>query len=178
MEQKNTSARRLPGAVFALLLTTLLAGAYAAGTGSSDNWPGRKLQSDSESAGSLYDKGVAADKAGNNRAALKYFQRAFELDRQNPDILNMLAHSKLKAGLINEAITDYWAALKLRPRFPEAREYLGEAYIQAALMEIKTLKSYGEDGEEQREDLVKEFRDAAEGLEPVTGKKAAERGEN
>ena len=114
---------------------------------------------------SLYNKGREADKAGDNKAALKYFQQALKLDKNNPDIINMLAHSERKLGMLNEAITDYWTALKLKPRFPEAREYMGEAYIQAALKEIETLKSYGEEGDEQREDLVKAFKAAAAKLE-------------
>lgn len=165
MKQGHKLPASVLGAAAALLLAGLIAGSYASGTGSADNWPGHKLESDSETAASLYDKGVLADKAGDNKAALKYFARAYDMDKRNPDIINMLAHSKRKAGRINEAIEDYWTALKLRPRFPEAREYLGEAYIQGALKEIETLKSYGKDGEEQREDLVKAFKDAAAGLE-------------
>ena len=165
MKPGKKALRNITGILSAILIVGVLAGLYAAGTGSSENWPGHKLQTDSETAMSLYDKGVLADKAGDNKSALKYFQKAFELDRRNPDVLNMLAHSKLKTGLINEAILDYWTALKLRPRFPEAREYMGEAYIQAALKEIGTLKGYGKDGEEQREDLIKAFKAAAAGLE-------------
>ncbi|MDD5692605.1 MAG: tetratricopeptide repeat protein, partial [Candidatus Omnitrophica bacterium] len=64
----------------------------------------------------------------------------------------------------DESLETYKKALELRPRFPEAREYLGEAYIKAALREIKTLKGYGVDGEENLEDLVKAFKEAAAGL--------------
>lgn len=152
--------------MFALMLIAgLMAAVYAAGTGSSDNWPGRKLETDSQSAMTLYDKGVEADKAGNDKVALDHFQAAYNLDKRNPDIINMLAHSKRKLGRLNDAILDYWTALSLRPRFPEAREYMGEAYIQAALKEIETLKSYGKDGEEQREELVAKFKKAAADLE-------------
>jgi hypothetical protein len=49
--------------------------------------------------------------------------------------------------------------------FPEAREYMGEAYIQAALAEIETLKSYGKDDDEQRAALIKAFKDAATNLQ-------------
>ena len=137
----------------------------AIGTGPSSNWPAEEKKAAPETAMSLYDKGVQADKTGDNKAALQYFQQALKKDKNNPEILNMLAHSERKLGMINEAIDDYWKALKLRPRFPEAREYMGEAYIQAILKEIETLNSYGKDGEMQKNELIKAFKDAAATLQ-------------
>jgi hypothetical protein len=61
-------------------------------------------------------------------------------------------------------LRNYAKALKLRPNFPDAREYLGEAYLQALLRELDTLKSYGKNGEEQRQDLIKALTDAADSL--------------
>jgi tetratricopeptide (TPR) repeat protein len=112
----------------------------------------------------LYQKGVEAGKDGDYSKAISYFQDALAEDPENPDALNMLAHAQRKIGLINEAIENYWKALKYRPNFPEAREYLGEAYIQAALQEIKALKDAGKEGEEQLEDLTKDFKEAAKNL--------------
>jgi len=157
------------------LLGWCLAGALVAGTavavlgmgsGPSSSWPSSQSAQAPGMGTSLYDQGVAADKAGDDKAALDFFQRALKKDKQDPDTLNMLAHSERKLGMLNEAIDDYWKALKLRPRFPEAREYMGEAYIQAASKEIETLKSYGKDGEEGRAKLIKAFQDAAAGLQP------------
>jgi len=142
---------------------------YAAGTGPSENWSETEKTEAPETAMSLYDKGVAADKACDNAAALDYFMGAQKLDSKNPEILNMLAHSERKLGMLNEAINDYWTALKLKPRFPEAREYMGEAYLQAALSEIDTLEGYGKDGEQQRDSLIRAFKTAAAALpEPKT----------
>ena len=160
-------------AAMAILAAGMAVRSHAEATGSSDNWPGRKPGTAPETAMSLYDQGVRADKAGDDKAALQYFRQALAQDRKNPEIINMLAHSERKLGMLNEAILDYWKALRLRPRFPEAREYLGEAYIQAALAEIATLKSYGEDGEEQREDLIKAFKAAAAGLEAEEARETA-----
>ncbi|MFA6435455.1 MAG: tetratricopeptide repeat protein [Elusimicrobiales bacterium] len=137
---------------------------YAGGSGFSSDWPAGKEAATPLSAKLLYDKGVLADKAGDDKTALDYFRQALKQDKKNPDMINMLAHSERKLGMLNEAITDYWTALSLRPRFPEAREYMGEAYIQAALKEMETLKSYGKAGEQQRKDLIKAFKDAAEAL--------------
>src|SRR5580704_9363078 len=94
---------------------------------------------------SLYDQGLAASQANDFQKALPLFEQALRNDPNNPDVLNMLAHSQRKIGLIDESIANYNKALQLRPRFPEAREYLGEAYIQAALREVEILKSYGSD---------------------------------
>ena len=98
---------------------------------------------------SLYDQGIAASQANDFQKALPLFEQALRNDPNNPDILNMLAHSQRKIGLIDESLANYKKALELRPNFPEAHEYLGEAYIQAALREVETLKNYGNDGKEE-----------------------------
>jgi tetratricopeptide (TPR) repeat protein len=135
---------------------------YAAGT-SSSTW--ERNTSEENPAVSLYDQGVTAHKNGDFQKALALFNQALTQDWNNPDILNMLAHTQLKLGMIDEALDNYKKALSIRPQFPEAREYLGEAYVQAALREIKTLKDYGSSGVQQAEDLTKVFKDAAAGLE-------------
>ena len=172
MKNKNNTLLLLFSGLSTALALGFAARMYASGTDWRPMTPpaAETVKPEEPTAESLYKKGQAADKAGDNTAALKYFQEALKLDKKNPDIINMLAHSERKLGMLNEAITDYWIALKLKPRFPEAREYMGEAYIQAALKEIDTLKSYGEEGDEQREDLIKAFKDAAAKLE--AGEKA------
>jgi len=110
---------------------------------------------------SLYDQGVDANTKGDYKQAKTLFEQALSINSNNPDTLNMLAHVQLKVGMIDESLANYKKALQLRPRFPEAREYLGETYIQAALRELTTLKSYGRDGDEQAEDLEQEIKKAA-----------------
>lgn len=113
----------------------------------------------------LYAEGKKAADMGDYGKALGYFEKAHDADADNPDVLNMLAYSQRKTGEIDQAIANYQRALELKPRFPEAREYLGEAYIQAALREIETLKSYGAEAEHELEELVEAFKEAAEGLD-------------
>lgn len=144
-----------------ILFLVLAVNAYAAGT-SSSSWS--DMDSKKSSAASLYERGVEASNGGNLNGALSYFERALAEDKDNPDILNMMAHTQLKLGQVDESLATYKKALELRPKFPQAREYLGEAYIKAALNEIKILKGYGVDGEENLEDLVKAFKEAAAGL--------------
>jgi tetratricopeptide (TPR) repeat protein len=147
-------------AVINILLTGLTA-TISLGAGGGSSGGSNSSMFEAPSAAAIYDKGVKADRAGDYKTALQYFQQANEMDRNNPEILNMLAHSQRKLGMINEALANYNTALMIRPNFPDAREYLGEAYIQAALREIETLKSYGKAGEEQRNDLIKALKTAA-----------------
>ena len=112
-------------------------------------------------AANWFAKGKQAIAAKDFAGAEKAFAEANRIQPNNPDTLNMLAYSQRKLGRFDDAFANYGKALKLRPRFPEAREYLGEAHIQAALREIETLKSYGADGKEELEDLVNALKSAA-----------------
>ena len=121
-------------------------------------------QTQNKAAASLYDQGVQANNNNDFQKALPLFEQALRADPNNPDVLNMLAHSQRKIGLIDESIANYKKALELRPRFPEAHEYLGEAYIQAAMREVETLKNYGNDGKEELEDLSGDIKEATQKL--------------
>lgn len=152
--------------IFVFTISAMIS--WAAGTSStSPSWGTRESSSSLEkepeslSAVQLYDQGVAAHKKNDFKTALDLFEQALKMDRNNPDILNMLAHCQLKLGKIDDAVENYKKALRLRPTFPEAREYLGEAYVEAALREIKTLRGYGNEAAEELEDLVKALKDAA-----------------
>ncbi|HXL74045.1 MAG TPA: tetratricopeptide repeat protein, partial [bacterium] len=101
------------------------------------------------SAMDLYNDGVAYSNKGNFYKAQDLFTQALKLDPNNPDIMNMLAHSQRKQGLLDDAMMNYWFALKLRPNFPESREYLAEAYLQGLLKEMDELKNEGDKGKEQ-----------------------------
>jgi tetratricopeptide (TPR) repeat protein len=112
----------------------------------------------------VYHQGVAATKQKDYQRAVELFQQALQSDPHNPDILNMLAFSLRKSGHLDEAFVYYHQALEIKPQFPEAREYLGEAHLQAALREIQTLKSYGANGREDLQDLIKAFKTSAASL--------------
>ena len=113
---------------------------------------------------SLYDQGMQATGQGDFKYALSLFQQALQDDPQNPDILNMLAHSQRMVGKIDEAIVTYKKALELRPDFPQAQEYLGEAYLQAAQRQLEILQNDGDEGKEQWGILAGALKDAAKGL--------------
>lgn len=130
--------------------------AFAAGTAK----PTSSISQNAEVA-KLYEQGERAADKGDFAAALAQFQAAQAIEANNPDVLNMLAYSQRKTGKIDEAIANYHRALELRPEFPEAREYLGEAYVQAALRELERLKSYGKKGQHEAEELAAAIREAA-----------------
>ncbi len=117
----------------------------------------------------LYSQGVSDTNAGDYKTALAYFDQANKLQPNNPDILNMLAHSQRRVGvgddvMLDLAMENYWKALKIKPDFPEAREYMGETYLLVLLEQIDKLKGYGDKGKDQLDKLTQAFLDAAEKL--------------
>ena len=161
MNETHTTKRPL---ILIAMICLGVASAFGSGTEYRPSGPitvPSPTASPQQKAADLFQKGKQAADAQNFAAAEKFFADANRLTPKNPDTLNMLAFSQRKLGKFDDAFANYGKALKLRPRFPEAREYLGEAHIQAALREIETLKSYGADGKEQLEDLVKALKDAA-----------------
>jgi len=151
-----------------VLMAAVMAGAfsgislYASGTSST------QMQDNNSGASaptvSLYEQGLVAVKNNRFEQAIGLFEKALADEPHNTDILNQLAHAQRKAGFLDEALENYKRALKLRPNFPEAREYMGEAYLQAALRELKTLKSYGPSAQEEAEDLTKDFKETVQEL--------------
>jgi len=101
-----------------------------------------------------YEMGMKDVRQSQFRDAVKHFQKAVETDSQNADAYNMLAFSQRKNGKLREAIRNYHRALEIRPRFPQAREYLGETYLKAALEQLHTLKRSGPEARKEYEELL------------------------
>jgi Tfp pilus assembly protein PilF len=108
-----------------------------------------------------YTKGLEYVKSGKLEAARIEFERAARKAPKDADVLNMLAYSQRKTGQLDQAIHNYQKALKLRPKFPQAREYLGEAYLQAALRELGELEGYGDEASKERDQLIRALEAAA-----------------
>jgi Flp pilus assembly protein TadD len=117
----------------------LAAGVEARGSKSKEN--------KEDSASKLYAEGVKLAEAGDFGAALERFENANKERKNDPDILNMLGFTQRKLGRLDAAFASYAKALQLRPDFPEAREYLGEAHLQAALEQLRLLSEQGAAGE-------------------------------
>lgn len=67
--------------------------------------------------------------------ARKEFQEAIEYNAQLPEAWNDLGYTQRKLGDYTAALTAYEKALSLRPDYPEALEYRGEAYLGAGRVE-------------------------------------------
>lgn len=138
-----------------LVLVSALSASAALAAGS-DPKPAPK-----STAETLYNEGIVLAEEGRHAAALQKFRAAQELKADDPDILNMIAHSLRKTGKLEEAFATYEKALQLRDRFPQAREYLGEAHLQAALIQVQILRSYGAEGEAELAALLDALKRAA-----------------
>lgn len=114
-----------------------------------------------DKASELYEKGLELVDAGEFEKALEQFEKS---DRERPndaETLNMMAFANRKLGRLEAAFELYDQALAVRADFPQAREYLGEAHIQAALEQVRVLRSYGPSGAEELKQLLAAFEEAA-----------------
>lgn len=141
-----------------LSMTLILMAAIGGGTFAVVHAGGSDSSSDGDAA-SLFDEGVTLVEKGDYEEALARFEAASEETTDDPDILNMLAFTQRKLGRLDEAFETYAQALELRPRFPQAREYLGEAHLQAVVAQLALLKSYGDEGTEAYDQLLTALRE-------------------
>jgi tetratricopeptide (TPR) repeat protein len=109
----------------------------------------------------LYNEGMELAEEGRHAAARVKFEEAYKLQGDDPDVLNMLAFTMRKTGDLEGAFAMYEKALQKRERFPQAREYLGEAHLQAALKQVYALRSYGAEGQEELNALLDALKRAA-----------------
>jgi len=110
---------------------------------------------------------AAASEAARNgdcKTALPLLAQTVAAEPKNAEALNLLAYCQRKTGRIDDAFVNYRRALALRPQFPAAREYLGEAHVQAALQQIDILRGYGESARPELDKLVAALRAAADAV--------------
>ena len=62
--------------------------------------------------------------------------KAYDKDKENPDILNYLGFTLRKAGNFEEAEKFYLAGLEIKPDHKGINEYLGELYVKTNRMEL------------------------------------------
>jgi len=113
---------------------------------------------------SVYNLGVNALNNNDYSKALGYFKQALKQDKNNINAMLMIGYTQVRLGDPDDAITNLKAVLKLQPRSAKAREYLGEAYIRAAVQEMDTLNSYGEAGKDPLQKLGAYFTTTYENL--------------
>ena len=62
--------------------------------------------------------------------AFDKLEKAYKLDKKNPDILNYMGFTTRKVGDFVKAENFYLEGLKLKPNHNGINEYLGELYVQ------------------------------------------------
>lgn len=169
--------------VLGLALLMLSSAAWAASSGggssSSSSSAAEGGSGKQNEAQQMYDRGMQLVKEGDFHGALQRFQGAHKKDRNNAEYLNMVAYTQRKVGNLEDAFDTYERVLGMKPNFPQAREYLGEAHLQALLLQIDVLRGYGDDGRKEYDLLVAALQEAArtlsagvEGPTPVPDRKS------
>lgn len=82
------------------------------------------------SAESEYMRGVRARVIADWAAAETAFRAAIVLEPTHAEAWNELGYALRNQRRYGESLDAYHEALRLRPEFPEALEYLGEAYVK------------------------------------------------
>jgi tetratricopeptide (TPR) repeat protein len=172
LENQNRASRAV-GFATALLIAMATPVLAMPGGGSDDEEDKSAAAEDSgaDEAAGAYDRGMQLVKEARYQEALERFRVAAKKDKKNPEYLNMVAYSLRKLGNLDDAFETYEKTLAMKPDFAQAREYLGEAHIQAVLLQIDVLRGYGEKGKAQHDALVAALQEAAKTLqaEPMGG---------
>ena len=124
--------------VFAFLLLTNFC--FAAGGSSSSNSNEANLYKEAKK---FIVKAKKLEKKDKVEKALKLYSKAYDKllkaydkDKENPDILNYLGFTLRKAGNFDEAEKFYLAGLEIKPDHKGINEYLGELYIKTNRIEL------------------------------------------
>ena len=124
--------------VFAFLLLTNFS--LAAGSSSSSNGNEASLYKEAKK---FIVRAKKLEKKDKVEKALKLYSKAYDKllkaydkDKENPDILNYLGFTLRKAGNFDEAEKFYLAGLKIKPDHKGINEYLGELYVKTNRIEL------------------------------------------
>ena len=124
--------------VFAFLLLTNFC--FAAGGSSSSNGNEANLYKEAKS---FIVRAKRLEKKDKVERALRLYSKAYDKllkaydkDKENPDILNYLGFTLRKAGNFDKAEKFYLAGLEIKPDHKGINEYLGELYIKTNRIEL------------------------------------------
>jgi tetratricopeptide (TPR) repeat protein len=168
---KSKAKRRLYVAAYAgaafIVAATIAHAASSGGGGSTPDRPeATSAEPSRDEAQEIFDRGMQLVKEGKFEDARERFEKAVSKKKNDPDYLNMLAYTQRKTGDLEDAFKNYEKALGQRPKFPQAREYLGEAHLQAALLQIEILRGYGAEGQKELDELTAALQRAASTMKP------------
>lgn len=157
----------------ALLALSLLSGAaYAAGSSTPEatEEPAAAADPWTEKWGNLGPDYAAAEALVKEEKFAEAITALEALPKQDdPRVINYIAFSTRKMGETDKAIALYTKALEIAPEFTLAREYLGEAYLQAKDMEkakeqlAEIEKLCGNQDCEEYKDLAEDIKKAEAG---------------
>ena len=124
--------------VFAFLLLTNFSLAASSSSSSNDNEASLYKE-----AKKFIVRAKKLEKKDKVEKALKLYSKAYDKllkaydkDKENPDILNYLGFTLRKAGNFDEAEKFYLAGLDIKPDHKGINEYLGELYIKTNRIEL------------------------------------------
>jgi len=128
----RTRRGRAPRVLLATALTLAL-GATTAHPAGDDPVPEPKPTSSpalAATAPRLTNEGLALATSGDWSGAEDKYRSALRADRSIPEAWNGLGHALKKQARYDAALVAYDEALRLRPDYPQALEYLGETYVE------------------------------------------------
>ena len=155
--------------VFAFLALTNFS--FAAGGSSSSSGSDSNEAKLYKEAKKFVVKAKKLEKKDKLEKALKLYSKAYDKllkaydkDKENPDILNYLGFTLRKAGNFEEAEKFYLAGLKIKPNHKGINEYLGELYVQTNRIELakeklEVLKGCKCEEYEELRELIEEKKD-------------------
>lgn len=129
-------------------------GAMSRGAEEGDAPPAKEMASS-------YAEAQAAAREGRCEEALRLVHHALSLDPTDAEAFNLRGYCLRKTGDLAGAFRAYETALKLRPDFPEARAYLAEAHIDAAVALAAGLAEDGPEGAAVLGEVAQALRRAA-----------------
>jgi len=132
LRNHRTARARRAGilAIAALALTLGTGTALAAGDDPVPEPKPTGSPSLADAAPRLTNEGLALSNAGDWSGAESKFRLAIRADRKIPEAWNGLGHALKRQQRYDAALVAYDEALKLRPDYPQALEYLGETYVE------------------------------------------------
>ena len=126
--------------IYVLTFLLLANVCYAASGSSSSNDNEASLYKEAKK---LIVRAKKLEKKDKVEKALKLYSKAYDKllkaydkDKENPDILNYLGFTLRKAGNFEEAEKFYLAGLEIKPDHKGINEYLGELYIKTNRIEL------------------------------------------
>lgn len=173
------SARRV-SRVAGVLMAVAVVG-FVLGSSSGDDAEGSSSGNElSKPSGedAVFTRGMELVQQGKYEDARERFEMALKKRKNDPDVLNMLAYTQRKTGHLEDAFENYRKALAARPKFPQAREYLAEAHLQAALLQVDVLRGYGPEGQKELDQVLAILRQAADSPTAETMDAATRSGKN